>query len=196
MLRLFSRRMGVAAFNNQRPRPSLAALIVTFIFSLIFGDTVKSAEPIQISSDTFTNSDSQHATQVEPDTFSFGATVIAAFQSGGFFDGGASGIAFATSRDNGLSWTSGVLPEITTHNNPPGPYDRVSDPSVAYDAAYNAWLIASLGLNETASVVNGTAVLVSRSTDGGLTWSPPLVVSDTKRKSEYDKTWIACDNWW
>ena len=185
----------MGTFINQRATPSPAAVIVAFIFSLIFGGTVKSAEPIQISSDTFTNSDSQHATQVEPDTFSFGATVVAAFQSGRYFDGGASGIAFATSRNNGASWTSGVLPEVTIHNNPPGPYDRVSDPSVAYDAAHNVWLVASLGLNETALDVKGTAVLVNRSTDGGLTWSPPVVVSATRRQSDYDKTWIACDNW-
>lgn len=176
-------------------RRSLAAFVVTFVFSLVFGNTLRAGEPVQISSDTFTNSGSQHATQVEPDTFSFGATVVAAFQTGRFFDGGASAIAFAISRDNGLSWTSGVVPEVTIHNNPPGPYDRVSDPSVAYDAAHNIWLIASLALNETALDVNGAAVLVSRSTDGGLTWSPPLIVSAAKRKNDYDKTWIACDNW-
>src|SRR5207302_1955615 len=38
----------------------------------------------RISTDTFTNSTSQHATQVEPDTFSSGNTIVSAFQSGRF----------------------------------------------------------------------------------------------------------------
>jgi len=46
------------------------------------------ADPI--SSDPFTNPDSQHATQVPPDTFAFGTTAVSAFQTGRFFDGGAS----------------------------------------------------------------------------------------------------------
>ena len=35
-------------------------------------------------------STSQHGTEVEPDTFAFGLTIVAAFQVGRFFDGGAS----------------------------------------------------------------------------------------------------------
>ena len=41
---------------------------------------------VQVSSDPFTNSTSQHKTQVEPDTFSYGNTAVIAFQSGRFFD--------------------------------------------------------------------------------------------------------------
>src|SRR5438046_220157 len=45
---------------------------------------------VKISSDPFTNTTSQHATEVEPDTFAFGTTIVSAFQAGRFFDGGAS----------------------------------------------------------------------------------------------------------
>src|SRR5206468_1363984 len=48
---------------------------------------------IKISDDTYTNPTSQHKTQVEPDSFSSGNTIVATFQSGRFFDGGASNIA-------------------------------------------------------------------------------------------------------
>src|ERR687886_2097022 len=92
----------------------------------------------QIAVDPFTNSTSQHKTIVEPDSFSFGSTIVAAAQSGRFFDGGSSGIAFSTSIDNGAHWTSGQLPGITTFNG--GPYARATDPSVAYDRAHNVWL--------------------------------------------------------
>lgn len=144
----------------------------------------------QLSADPFTNPTSQHATQVEPDTFSFGSTVVAAFQSGRFFDGGASDIGFATTTDGGATWTNGFLPGITNIEGS-GPFDRVSDPSVAYDARDNVWLIASLPL--TASV-RGAGVLVSISSDGGLTWQNPVTVATADRSSNFDKDWIACDN--
>jgi hypothetical protein len=143
----------------------------------------------QISTDPFVNPDSQHATQVEPDTFAFGSTVVSAFQSGRFFDGGASGIGFVTSQDGGASWTQGFLPSITVNSVPAGLYARASDPAVAYDAMHDVWLISSLAVG---SAGNGLALLVSRSTDGGLSWSAPVVVSSTT--GFFDKEWIVCDN--
>ena len=68
-----------------------------------------------ISSDPYTNTTSQHQTEVEPDTFAFGSTVVSAFQVGRFFDGGASNIGWATSLDGGVTWTSGFLPSLTPH---------------------------------------------------------------------------------
>src|SRR3989442_222017 len=150
---------------------------------------------VQITTDTFINPDSQHATQVEPDTFAFGSTVVAAFQSGRFFDGGASGIGFATSKDGGRTWVNGFLPALTVNSTPPGPYDRASDPTVAYDAAHDVWMITSLAITARGSSVLGAAVVVSRSVDGGLTWGAPVVVSAAGRFSNYDKEWTAFDNW-
>src|SRR2546430_1155368 len=87
----------------------------------------------RVSTDPFTNTDSQHATELEPDTFGFGSTVVWAFQTGRFFNGGSSDIGFATSQNGGTSWVHGFLPSITVNSTPPGPYARVSDPAVAYD---------------------------------------------------------------
>src|SRR5689334_16622648 len=56
---------------------------------------------LQISSDPFANSDSNHKTQVEPGSFSFDQTIVTALQSGRFFDGGASDISYSTSLDGG-----------------------------------------------------------------------------------------------
>src|ERR671929_1657568 len=72
----------------------------------------------RIAVDPFTNSTSQHKTIVEPDTYSFGSTIVAAGQFGRFFDGGASDIGFATSTNNGATWTSGTLPGITSFTSP------------------------------------------------------------------------------
>jgi hypothetical protein len=142
----------------------------------------------QIATDPFTNATSQHKTIVEPDTYSFGSTIVAAAQFGRFFDGGASDIGFATSNNNGASWTSGTLPGITTYVG--GTYDRVSDPSVAYDARHNVWLVSSLALLGT----SGKAVLTSRSTNGGFTWGNPVNTAVAGRRQDLDKNWIVCDN--
>jgi hypothetical protein len=145
-----------------------------------------------IASDPFTNSSSQHKTIVEPDTYSFGTTIVAAGQFGRFFDGGASDIGWATSTNNGTSWTSGTLPGITTYVG--GTYDRVSDPSVAYDARHNVWLVSSLALRGAAGGPSGAAVLTSRSTNGGLTWGNPVTTALAERRQDLDKNWIVCDN--
>jgi hypothetical protein len=143
----------------------------------------------QVSTDPFTNTTSQHRTEVEPDTLSSGSTIVSAFQVGRFFDGGASDTGFATSTNGGATWTHGFLPGITKFQGG-GPFDRVSDAAVAYDARHSTWMISSLALTDS-SGVTGAAVVTSRSTDGGLTWSNPVT---TATGGSLDKNWIACDN--
>lgn len=146
----------------------------------------------QVSSDPYTNSTSQHQTQVEPDTFSVGSTVVSAFQSGRFNSGGgASGISWATSFDAGLTWAGGTLSGETVYNG--GSYARVSDATVAYDSAHHTWLIASLVAKTVFDGVTGsTAVIVSRSSDG-LHWSNPVIVDASSASQNFDKDWIVCD---
>ena len=57
----------------------------------------------QVSSDPFTNTNSQHRTEVEPDTYQFGSTIVAAFQVGRIFGGASADIGFAVSDNNGSS---------------------------------------------------------------------------------------------
>src|SRR2546423_7195456 len=117
------------------------------------------------------NSTSQHKTIVEPDSYSFGSTIVSAAQFGRFFDGGASDIGFATSTNNGTSWTNGVMPGITGFTNPRGPYARVSDPSVAFDRRHGVWMVSSLALNAS---VSGVAVIASPSTERGVPVKQPV----------------------
>ena len=149
----------------------------------------------QVSSDPYTNTTSFHATEVEPDTFSSGSTIVSTFQSGRFQDGGASNIGWATSGDGGASWTHGFLPGTTAFATPAGPYARDTDPSVAFDARHGVWLINSLPLNPSpGGGVSGVAVIVNRSTNGGTVWSGPIVVAAAGGGNDFDKNWIACDN--
>src|SRR2546421_8358700 len=85
----------------------------------------------QISNDPFTNKTSQHMTELEPDTFAFGNTIVSAFQVGRFYNGGASDIGWATSTDGGATFTHGFLPGITVFKGG-GPYGRARDASVAF----------------------------------------------------------------
>jgi hypothetical protein len=137
----------------------------------------------RLSTDTFANTGSQHATEVEPMIASFGSTLVAVFQVGRFFNGGASGIGYATSVDGGASWANGILPGITISAG--GTYIAVSDPAVAYDRAHGVWLASSLAISG-----NTDTVITSRSADG-LNWSGPVSVSNTP---DSDKNWVACDN--
>jgi BNR repeat-like domain len=133
----------------------------------------------------------QHATIAEPDTLARGRTIVAAFQLGRFRDGGAVNNGWATSRDGGRTWRSGALPSLTRASVPAGPWQRATDPVVAYDAAHGVWLIASLAFTPG----EAAAVVVSRSSDG-LTWSPPFTVvqAPDRPNLSLDKEWIVCDN--
>lgn len=146
---------------------------------------------VQISSDPYTNSGSQHQSELEPDTFANGSTIVSVFQVGRFNTGGSANIGWSTSEDAGSSWLHGFLPGTTVNATPAGSYDRVSDPTITYDAAHNTWLASSLGIDANAT---GIAVLVNSSTDNGRTWSNPIVVSTVAPGGFYDKDWIACDS--
>ena len=173
------------------PGAAIVALTLSMICVLVFTLVAFANESLtKISSDPYTNTDSMHKTVVEPDSFAFGNTVVSAFQVGRFFDGGASNIGWATSTNGGKTFTQGFLPATTVNATPPGPYARASDASVAYDARDKVWIISYLGL--VAPVPSVVDVLVSRSTDGGLTWGNPIAVAANGQF--YDKNWTVCDN--
>ena len=143
----------------------------------------------QISTDPFTVGPGQHATEVEPHVLANGATQVAAFQTGRIVPGGATAIGWATSTDGGNTWAHGFLPGLTSGNGG-GPYNAASDPAVAYDAKHSVWMIASLPISDSSST---SAVVVSRSTDGGFTWENPVNVGPKVASS--DKNWIVCDSY-
>jgi hypothetical protein len=184
----------VSVISRLRSRTIVATMFATLalVFSLSSAMAAfAAAHIIQISSDPFTNPDSQHKTEVEPDTFAFGNTVVSAFQQGRFFDGGASDIGFATSLNGGETFVHGSLPSSTVNSTPSNPtYTRGSDASVAFDAKHHVWLISWLGIKNAAT--GPVDVVVNRSTNGGLTWSAPVVVNASGDFN--DKNWTVCDN--
>jgi hypothetical protein len=138
----------------------------------------------RISSDPFGDeTPGAHATEVEPHAVAHGRTIVATFQVGRNFGGGAAAIGFASSEDAGETWERGLLPGLTRWTPDPGPHSFAGDPVVAYDAAHGRWLIATLSRFGTA---------VSSSSDGA-TWSRP--VSTNAVGGLLDKDWLTCDNW-
>jgi len=171
------------------PMRGLMAMTLALVFAL--SSTISafaSVTLLRLSTDPYTNTTSQHATEVEPDTLSSGKTFVSAFQVGRFFNGGASNIGFATSTNGGKSFTNDFLPSSTVFATPPGIYPRASDPSVAFDAKHGVWIISWLGIKSPSGPVD---VLVSRSPDG-LNWGTPVVVNADGHFN--DKNWTACDN--
>src|SRR4051794_31228448 len=169
--------------------------VVAAAIAILVLPAAAGAATTHISSDPFSqatcagSTTTNHRTEVEPDSFSNGSTIVSAFQVGRIYDGGACAIGFATSTNNGATWTQGLLPGITRYAGA-GSNDRATDASVAYDARHNVWLVSSLTLLESGGV-HGNAVVTSRSTDGGLTWSNPFT---TATGGDLDKNWIVCDN--
>jgi hypothetical protein len=177
-------------------RRGAGVLAATAIAILAVAGPATAASPLQIATDPFTQATcaasaaTNHQANVEPDSFSNGSTIVATYQVGRIYDGGACAIGFSTSTNNGASWTNGLLPGLTKYVGG-GPFDRATDAAVAYDAQDNVWMISSLVLTE-AGGVHGVAIYTSRSTDGGFTWGAPVLTNNTSISP--DKNWIVCDN--
>ena len=143
----------------------------------------------RIHRDRHTNTESQHESEVEPDSQTVGQTTVAVFQVGRRRDGGAASIGFSTSKDGGRTWREGILPGLTVNTSPRGPSGRASDPVVAYDAAHGVWLANTLAI-----AADATRLTIHRSTDG-LSWSGPIDAAITRTQNlAYDKNWLTCDN--
>jgi hypothetical protein len=173
---------------------SVAAMLLVFP-----GEATQAAGPsrvvraaiVQVSADPFTNAGAQHATEVEPDTVTAGRRVMSVFQVGRYAVGCADDLGWAFSRNDGRTWKRGFLPGLTKSSDPPGPFDRVSDPSVAYDARFKEWLAAGLDCEDPAPGAPAVSVNISRN---GVHWSMPVIVARASSTGLFDKGWITCDN--
>lgn len=169
------------------------AVLLTFAISLAWVMPAHAQFTlVKISSDTLHNSDSVHKTEVEPDFFSWGNTIVGSFHVArvpGSIGWGSGDVGWSTSTDGGKTWTYGILPGLTS-NYKNGPYGWAADPSVAYDAKHKQWMISTLPLagQENSGLIGDVAV--SRSADG-IHWGKPIIIDSTH---EDDKNWTTCDN--
>jgi hypothetical protein len=100
---------------------------------------------------------------------------------------------FYRSTDDGSSWHAGFLPGLVLANpTAPGPYESAGDPAVVAGPNGTFWY-ANLAFNRGD---NANSVAVSRSTDGGKTWSTHFVIQTPATQGTglfNDKEWIAAD---
>src|SRR6266487_4581974 len=107
------------------------------------------------------------------------SNIIGVYQQDRYTFGGARGLAAAVSHDGGATW-SATYPHFSvcaggTQQNG-GDYQRASDPWVTFAPNGDAYFI-SLSLTFIGDTsTTGTAVLVSKSTDGGDHWSDPVTL--------------------
>ena len=114
--------------------------------------------------------------------------LVGAWQQDRWSDGGANGLMAAASMDGGHTWTRSYAPFSLCSG---GSYDRASDPWVAISPDGTAYQIA-LGISGVRSgSATVTSVLVSRSADGGFTWSNPTTIVQSSLSD--DKEAITAD---
>ena len=94
--------MSITTRMAKRVGPALVALCA---WSLLSAQSALANVAIKVvSQDPYTNTSSFHKTEVEPDTFSFGNTIVGVHQTGRFSDGGSSNVGYVTSTNGGVSW--------------------------------------------------------------------------------------------
>ena len=120
--------------------------------------------------------------------------MIAVWQQDRWSNGGAHGLVTVFTKDGGAAWATRT-PHFsrcaggTAANG--GDYDRASDPWVTFAPNGDAYQI-SLSVNLFENFV--TAILVSKSTDGGDHWSEPVtLIRDTDPRFFNDKETITAD---
>lgn len=117
--------------------------------------------------------------------------LLATFQEGRFFDSGAVTCGYAISKDGGLTWRRDLVPQLTQLNG--GSFNRATDPVAG------AGPQGDLYLQNLASVQGAfqlAAVVLSRSTDGGDTWSPPIRIFESTSTLLFpDKNWLAVNDY-
>src|SRR6059058_933528 len=121
----------------------------------------------------FVNSEVEPFVAVNPANPS---NIVGVFQQDRWSNGGAHGLVASTSHDGGATWTESwahfsICSGGTAANG--GNYDRASDPWVTFTRNGDAYQIA---LSESADLTV-SAVLVSKSVDGGDAWSEPTTLA-------------------
>jgi hypothetical protein len=99
------------------------------------------------------------------------SNLVGVWQQDRWSNGGAHGLVAGTSVDGGLTWAETILP-FSFCAASAVPYPRASDPWVSIGPDGIVYAVA-LAVDES----NGnSAVLASKSTDGGKTWSPAVTI--------------------
>ena len=87
------------------------------------------------------------------------------------------GIVAGLSFDGGQSWSEVVVPGLTTASG--GSFDRATDPWVTFGPTGTVFVTSLVDKVDNHAIEQKSGVAVSKSVDGGLTWSPPTLLIQT-----------------
>ncbi len=122
--------------------------------------------------------------------------LVASWQEDRWSSGGSRGIVVGVSLDGGTTWTQRALPFSRCGGGTPangGDYARVSNAWMATAPNGNAYIAALAFTGGVLQAGSTSAVLASRSTDGGVTWgSTTTLIRDTDNAFS-DKVAITAD---
>jgi hypothetical protein len=140
-------------------------------------------DPAQLPANMRAQAEPDIARSIIDDNF-----LVATFQEGRFtINGGAVDLGYSISHDSGLTWTRALIPNLTQTVG--GPYFRATDPVVAFDLNNNVYISTDAA---TDSNFGNGDIAVSKSSDGGMTFGPPMVAFKPANNLVFpDKEWIA-----
>lgn len=119
--------------------------------------------------------------------------LLTAVQQDRWSDGGARGLRGAVSVNSGRNWTTTVPQGVSLCTG--GRLQRATDPWSAFGLDGTAYFFSLAFNNNPTPPINGeSAQLVSRSTDGGVSWSAPIaLIDDTDPLAFNDKNSLTTD---
>ena len=125
-----------------------------------------------------------------------GANLIGVWQQDRWSNGGAKGNLSAASFDGGRTWSTSMAAFSrctggTAANG--GDYERASDPWISIGPDGVAYQIAIAFTGQMSGADSSNAVLLSRSTDGGRSWSSPLALIRDGADNFNDKESLTAD---
>jgi hypothetical protein len=189
---LFTLAVGVAGAGDLTPGP-LVQVSGTSPFLGCTADTIGSQ-----SGTVFLNSEVEPWIDVNRTNTS---NLVGIWQQDRWSNGGARGLVAGVSLDGGTSWSSVTIPKVTLCSGGTaangGNYQRATDPWVTFGPGGHLYQL-SLSFNDVAPPFTTEdfdhALLASTSTDGGQTWTDPVVViRDTAPTVFNDKQSITAD---
>ena len=122
--------------------------------------------------------------------------LVGAWQQDRWSNGGAQGLLVGASFDGGRSWTVSAIPFARcTGGNATngGDFERTTDPWMAVSPGGIAYALALSFSGATLAPGSASAMLVSRSADGGLTWGQPVTLIRDGDQFFNDKGSITAD---